>query len=189
MEQNKEQITLEEKIKSIRNLWLSGYIVITIVIVSVLLLSYTNIITVFNSEKIGQTGTTTGSITESITGTVPKPTTTIIIDYSTPLLLGLTILAIIFGVTRKGRAVQTEKVLDQFFKRLEITRTGNGKGTFFMESNEYLELEWLDRGYFKIIYKSEDIFYAKSGELYWKLLLIMYTINIGEVGVKKEIQT
>ena len=173
MEQNKKQIKVEERIKNIKNLWFSSYIGITLVIVSVILLSYSNIITVFNSENVGQTGTITGSVT----GTLPRPTTTLIIDYSTPLLLGLTILALIFGITRKGRAVQTEKVLNQFFERLEIIKTGNRKGTFFIGSNKYLELEWMDRGYFKIIYKSEDNFYAKSGELYWKILLILYKIN------------
>lgn len=180
MEKNKEQKNIEERITRIKVLWLSSYALVTVVVIMVVLLSFTNILPIFNTEHTTKptTGTNSAPSTSSIPSTIPITSKTLSINYITPILMGLIVLTVLFGVMRRGRAFQTGKVLEQFFERLEIKKTGSKTGTYEMDVGQELDLEWLDRGYFKIIFPTNDTFYAKSGELYWKLLLLTYKIEI-----------
>ena len=106
------------------------------------------------------------------------------------LLQGLNILyifCIIFSIiiVQTAKLIQNNKVVNEYFTSLDILRTHHLNGVATLHKELSVEIIWSKKSYFILKQNNREIAFAKSSELYWKLLFLKQNLLIGKI--KKEI--
>lgn len=172
MSSNHQKFKFEDKIKKIELIWfLVNTILITIISITffIILLHSYDVKQVITSNKQRYTGTDKIPNFSTLSSTTNSNALPFIVF--TIMIYMVLILIIVFS-TRKGRSLSVNKVKYSFFNELTLLKFNHSSGLITLDKKREIKVDWNDRGYFTIIYNSQEVAYAKSTELYWKILLV-----------------
>ena len=99
----------------------------------------------------------------------------------------LYIFCIVFSIiiVQTARIIQNNKVINEYFTSLDILRTHHLEGVATLDKELFVEIIWSKKRYFILKQNNREIAFAKSSELYWKLLFLKQNLLIDKI--KKEI--
>ncbi len=178
MSNKNKEITFEEKIKKIRLIWVLIYISLTFVIIIDFILNSFYFIYPQMKKNTSNGQPISGQLTfgTTLTHNIAQVTT----DNFTTLILSIVIYALLLFLivisSLKGYSFHVNKVTDSFFDDLSIVKSNHSNGIISFAENKEIVINWSSSGYFIIKYNSEEIAYAKSTELYWKILFVRNNI-------------
>ena len=176
--------SIEDKLRKVNILWISFLIVSFSVLSGIFLILMSNIIAEYNqsgNQSINSTITNQG-ITSIING-LPKKTlkTSSVNSIILSLILSSIAVVIVIGIFYKGRSYHYETIIKPFFDSLSIMKTAHNSGIIPINQNKKIKVLWSDKGYFILQYNDREEAFAKSTELYWKILFIAHNILINEI--------
>ena len=186
MNEKNSNSSIEDRLRKINILWISFLIVSFSFILVFLLLNMSNIISEYQQsghQSYNSTVTNQG-ITSTINGSAISniPLKSLSVNsIILSILLFLVSIIIIFGIFYKGRSIHYNTVIKPFFDNLSILKTTHSSGIIPINQNKRIVVHWSDKGYFILQYNDVEEAYAKSTELYWKILFLMHKILIDEI--------
>lgn len=103
------------------------------------------------------------------------------------LLNSLNILYIIALVTsvlivQTGKKIQSKIIINDFFKSIGVIKIQKLNGIVTLDKNYLIVINWSDKGFFIIKHDEKEITFAKSSELYWKLLYLKRKLLKNEIS-------
>jgi hypothetical protein len=104
--------------------------------------------------------------------------------FSTDLAIISTIffmIGIIFILTSSGmaRAYQSDQLIQPIYADYNILRTKRLAGIISINQGKELYVSWSSKGYFVLTYNDEPVAFAKSTELYWKIMYLRHKLTEG----------
>lgn len=164
---NYNKFLLEKKINRIKLFWIIIFSFIILIAISI------SISTIFVSIINNQTNNHLGNST----GTFNGPSNSGYSFNFTPIVLFLILIIPIILVTKVGYNYQINDLIKQFYSSISIVKTDHLHGEIPITEASKLNVEWSSvKGYFIIKFNTDVLVYAKSSELYWKILFLRHKI-------------
>lgn len=169
MNKNHQIVPLETNFFKIKLFWLSLLVVVLLLFTLIYLNDNNNYI--LSTVPLFQ-NSTTGNANQQI-----KTSNSSNIFNSLNFLYLVSILGS-FLVSLMGIKLQKDKTINDFFTSIGVIKTHHLNGTIKLNDQITVEINWTNKGYFILKQDSEEITFAKSTEIYWKLLFLKQKLSV-----------
>ncbi|MFX1533350.1 MAG: hypothetical protein ACFFDI_03880 [Promethearchaeota archaeon] len=96
-----------------------------------------------------------------------------------PLVVSVTLTI----ATKRGAQRQGRKPIWHLFQLFKITPVDNLRGQIKMTDTIKLDIIWNPKGYFELLVGHQMLAYAKSTELYWKILYLQHKFHQNSIEI------
>ncbi|MHA2104058.1 MAG: hypothetical protein ACW981_11585 [Candidatus Hodarchaeales archaeon] len=160
-----EKDNLENKLRRVRLLWTT--------ILFVLILLLTIIFSVYLVSLIPEPPSTP---VEPGVEVATKPFPIDLAFISTIFFIsGLITLVVSSGM---ARTYQSDQLIRPIFSNYKIIKKNRLGGIILLNHGKEVSVSWSSKGYFVLTYNDEPVAFAKSTELYWKIMYLRHKLNL-----------
>ncbi|MHA1982928.1 MAG: hypothetical protein ACW967_01160 [Candidatus Hodarchaeales archaeon] len=162
-----EEDSLESRLRRVRLLWT--------VILLILILLLTIIFSVYLISLIPEPPSSTVEPGVEV-ATKPFPSDLAFIS-SIFFIIGMITIIAFSGMVR---AYQSDKIIQPVFSNYNVAKTIRLGGIVSLNKGKEVKVNWSSKGYFILTYNNEPVAFAKSTELYWKIMYIRHKLNLND---------
>lgn len=169
---------LENRIIRINQLWTIFFLLIFIIATLIYIFSILNTPTP-NMYQSVPPSYQNSSVTGSVAGVISSLPVNSINNNSSIYIIFLSIIYVFaifstFLISLRIKIAQSDREVRNFYKNYFFIKSNKNQVYVFLKEQDKITINWSTKGYFILSHNGEELAYAKSSELYWKILFFQY---------------